>query len=306
MGHLALVLHIMTMQNKEGGKPVKPQKILMCGGDMRSIYMADFFRRQGIDVELCATDNEIAEKYSFKITELFEGIPKADVAVFGLPAVKNDMNINCPLGDECVSFEKALKKADKKTVFAGGRFSDSACIMAADYGIRLIDYSTDEVFQIENAFYTAEGAVETIIKNTVKALGELRILITGYGRISKALSKIMSSLGSDITVYARKAEQRAWADMLGYNTADSLKELEKYDVLVNTVPHELFTETELGTVKKDALIIDLSARPGYVNRELCDRCKVRLVFLPGLPALSAPRSAGEAAARAVIRMCSEL
>ena len=282
---------------------MKPEKILMCGGDMRSVYMADYFRRQGFEVGLYATETE---KYELKQSELSDGINGADLVVFGLPAVKNDMSINCPLSKECVSFEEILNKAAKNTVIAGGRFSHQAYDMAADYAIRLIDYSTDEVFQIENAFYTAEGAVEAIIKNTVKSLGELKILITGYGRISKALTRIMSSLGAQITVYARKQEQRAWADMLGYTAVGSLERLDSFDVLVNTVPHELLRKKELNEVKKDALIVDLSARPGYVSRELCENCGIKLVFLPGLPAVSAPCSAGEAAARAVLRMCSEL
>ena len=284
---------------------VELKKIIMCGGDMRSIYMAIFFINQGLDVKICASNEELMKKYSLKTAQLTD-IKNTDAVVFGLPAVKNDMTVNCPLSKDSLSFESILKAADKNTLIAGGRFSNEAKKMASDYKVSLIDYSTDEVFQIENAFYTAEGAVESIIKNTVKSLGELKILITGYGRITKALSKIMSSLGSQITVYARKAEQRAWVCMSGCTATEVLKELDKYDVIVNTVPHELFSENDLKAVKKDAVIIDLSARPGYVNKDMCEKHGIKLVFLPGLPAFSAPCSAGEAVARAIIRMSKSM
>ena len=281
------------------------KKIIMCGGDVRSIYMADFFVKQGLEVKICASNEELIKKHSLKTAQP-EDIKNTDAVVFGLPAVKSDMTVNCPLSKDSISFESILKEADENTLIAGGRFLIEAKKIASEYKARLVDYSTDEVFQIENAFYTAEGAVESIIKNTVKSLGELKILITGYGRITKALSKIMSSLGSQITVYARNAEQRAWACMSGCTATDVLNELDKYDVIVNTIPHELFFENDLMGMKKDAVIIDLSARPGYVSREICDRLGVKLIFLPGLPAFSAPCSAGEAAARAIIRMSKSI
>ena len=284
---------------------VELKKIIMCGGDVRSIYMADFFVKQGLEVKICASNEELIKKHSLKTAQP-EDIKNTDAVVFGLPAVKSDMTVNCPLSKDSISFESILKEADENTLIAGGRFLIEVKKIASEYKMRLVDYSTDEVFQIENAFYTAEGAVESIIKNTVKSLGELKILITGYGRIAKALSKIMSSLGSQITVYARNAEQRAWACMSGCTATDVLNELDKYDVIVNTVPHELFFENDLKAVKKDAVIIDLSARPGYVNKDVCEKYGIKLVFLPGLPAFSAPCSAGEAAARAIIRMSKSM
>lgn len=281
-------------------------KILVCGGDMRSIYMADLFDKKGYNVQMCMTDESSAAEYDFKYTTLKDGLRGAEIILLGLPAVKNDMTVNCPLSKEKPLFEQILKKTDKKTVIAGGRFSAAARLMAADYGITLLDYSSDEVFQIENAFYTAEGAVEAIIKNTVRSLGELKILVAGYGRISRALTKFLIVLGSDITVYARKAEQRAWAKMHGMETIDTIGALDKYDVVINTAPSELFGRESIATAHKCVLFVDLSARPGYVSREICEECGAKLIFLPGLPAVSAPRSAGEAAARAVIRMYNSI
>lgn len=278
------------------------QSILVCGGDVRSIYMANMFFKNGYDVSLCLSDEQTAKKYNFKYTDFDNGIKNAELIAFGLPAVKNDMTINCPLSPEKPLFEKLLKKISKHTIVAGGRISPAASLMANDYGIKIADYATDEVFQIENAFYTAEGAIEAIIKNTVRTLGELKFFVVGYGRISKALSGFLRVLGSDVTVYARKNEQRAWARMHGMNTSDKISALEKYDVVINTAPSELIKEESICTLKKDALIVDLSARPGYVSRQLCEKYGIKLVFLPGLPAVSVPCSAGEAAGRAAIRM----
>jgi len=67
------------------------------------------------------------------------------------------------------------------------------------------DYMKDETYVLKNALLTAEGAVACLEENTDYSLIGKNILIIGYGRIAKALRKILSSYGSNITVCSRSS-----------------------------------------------------------------------------------------------------
>ena len=125
------------------------EKVAVYGGDIRNLYIADFMRKNGYEVRVCFHDETACSDYGFTDTEVNPGLSDADLIVLGLPAVKNDMTINCPFSTEKPSFENLLKQTKKSTIIAGGRFSQSAGVMAENYKIKLADYSTDEVFQTE-------------------------------------------------------------------------------------------------------------------------------------------------------------
>ena len=72
-------------------------------------------------------------------------------------------------------------------------------------------------FKIKNAFLTAEGALSTAIESSAVSLINSRVLITGYGRIGKALAKYLSVFTRNITVFARKEKDRADAICNSFN-----------------------------------------------------------------------------------------
>lgn len=230
-----------------------------------------------------------------------EAAHSADVVVLGLPAVKGGM-VNMPLGNTELEFAQLLDACRKGAFVAGGRFTFREEEAAAKHSVTLADYSDDEIFQIENAFYTAEGAICALIANTSRSLCGMRVLLTGYGRISKALCSLLSSAPCSITVYARSAEQRAWCEAQGIQTLTTLEDLSGFDAVINTVPADILPGRGLSTLSKEAVVIDLSASPGYVDKQACKELGLNLIYLPGLPLTSAPCSAGETAARAIERM----
>lgn len=288
------MLHIMTMHLILLGEWLLNRKnVFLCGGDLRSIYMARYFADKGCRVHTYGhgdTDNSG-----------LHSVKNADVVVLGLPAVKDGV-VNMPLCDTVLKFEELLDMCSEGAFVAGGRFTAQDADCAKKHSVTLADYSKDEIFQIENAFYTAEGAICALIENTSRSLCGMRILITGYGRISKAICSLLSSAPCRITVYARSAEQRAWCEAQGIITLNTLEDLREYDALINTVPADILPGRGLSTLCKEAIIIDLSARPGYVDKQACSNLGLNLIYLPGLPLTSAPCSAGETAARAIERM----
>lgn len=266
--------------------------VFVLGGDKRSRYIAEYFR----NTALCLTDLTAAMTKSDE-----KKLADADLVILGLPATLNGM-VNTPLADFDLPFEKLLDMVGEKTILAGGRFDKDARELMENKNIKWTDYSEDEIFQLENAFYTAEGAVSALVENTESSLWGMNILITGGGRIAKSLCSILGGVSCKISVYARNPIVRTSFALDGFGTVDSLANPEEYDAVINTVPADIFSETVMEKVRKDAIIIDLSQRPGYVSKKLCDELGLRLLYLPGIPLKSAPRSAGISAARAVERI----
>lgn len=156
---------------------------------------------------------------------------------------------------------------------------------------KLIDFMKIEQLAILNAVSTAEGAIETIISNTNTILQGSKVLILGFGRIGKVLSKKLEALSAQITVSARKKEDLAWIQAYGYevlNINTLGKELEQFDIIINTAPHIILTKERLKYVKQDILLVELASKPGGMDIEEIEKLKLKRVNAQALPGKVAP------------------
>lgn len=169
------------------------------------------------------------------------------------------------------------------------------------------DYMKNETYVLKNAYLTAEGAVTCIEQNTDYSLIGSKILIIGYGRIAKALHKILSSYSANITVCSRSSVSKAEA---GFNGAShilfqDLKKPSDFDVVINTVPHIVLTKNELLALKKGALILDLASFPGGVDILVANSLKIKLINGRGMPSKYTQKTAGKIIGEAVINIIEE-
>lgn len=268
------------------------EKIFVCGGDLRSDFIADYFRGIGKKVYVYGSGS---------VDDEFSKVEECTSVILGLPAVKGE-KVHMPRSSHVVDYHTLLEAVPRGACLFGGRLTEDFVCMAKSRGIGAYDYSEDEIFQTENALYTAEGAVCAIIENTDISLNGMKILVIGGGRISKAICALLGSAPCRIDVYARRELQRTFFAMRGHMVTDILGDFSEYDVIVNTVPGDIFTQNLMEEVRKDTLVMDLSARPGYVPKDICKELGLKLLYLPGIPLVSAPRSAGIAAARAIERI----
>ena len=150
--------------------------------------------------------------------------------------------------------------------------------------LRLRDYYDHEAVLLRNAAITAEGAVALAMERTERTLLGSRVLILGGDRIAGALWTRLRALGAEVTVYARRAAQRAAAEIAGCRSLDRLPEKpEGYHILFNTVPAPI-----LPAAAEGALNIELASAPGGF------RDPSGAVIARGLPGKAAPLSAAEA------------
>lgn len=166
------------------------------------------------------------------------------------------------------------------------------------------DYMKDETYVLKNALLTAEGAVACLEENTDYSLIGKNILIIGYGRIAKALRKILSSYGSNITVCSRSSISKAEAafDGVKHISFSELKNKSDYDIVINTVPHIVLTKEELTALKKSVLILDLASFPGGVDTLVANSLGLKLINGRGMPSVYTQKTAGEIIGEAVVNI----
>lgn len=153
-------------------------------------------------------------------------------------------------------------------------------------------YARREEYQIAIARLTAEGAIALLRPET--GLSGAHILLLGYGRIARLLARELQKAGALVTAAARSGEQRAWAEAEGIEALplDALSgALDRFDVIIGTIPAPVLTEPLLAPVRKDALLLELASAPGGIDAAAAHERGLRYIRAPGLPAKYAPERA---------------
>ena len=181
-------------------------------------------------------------------------------------------------------------------VLIAGNLAPEVYELANDEYVEIIDIMKREELAVLNTIATAEGAIEIAIANTSKILHRSEVLVVGFGRIGKVLSRKLAALSVKVTCADKKDAELAWIKAFGYeevniNSLD--KNLEKYDIIINTVPALILTKERLQYIKKDCLLIDLASNPGGIDREEAKKRKLKLIWALALPGKVAPDTTAE-------------
>ncbi len=189
------------------------------------------------------------------------------------------------------------------TLFIGAP-SEEARRQAAELALPMVDYMESEELALFNAVPTAEGALAILLTATPETLWRSKVLLTGFGRISRVLAPRLQALGARVTVVARSAAARLQAEIAGYTAVgfDALLPCaSRTDILINTVPFPVADETVLAALPQGAFVLELAGAPGGVDRAAAQRLAVQLRLAPGLPGKVAPAAAGRAIGRTILR-----
>lgn len=160
-------------------------------------------------------------------------------------------------------------------------------------GHNLMDLLQDPVYVAQNAYITAHCAVRMITDQLQIPLRDCKALVIGWGRIGKCLAALLKGMEADVTVAARKENDRAMLGALGYKTqhTDALFP-EGYRVIINTVPVMVLPESP-----EDCLKIDLASVRGIGGQDV--------IHARGLPGKDAPEASGNLIARSILRLLNK-
>ena len=244
--------------------------------------------------KLAAKLGSSANVMHFTKTVPEEALHLCDAVILPLPVSTDGKFIT----ESSVPIDSIFGYGDK--LYIGGRFSDAFDEYKDKY--RLTDYVKCEEFAIKNAVPTAEAAISIAIENTPFTLWNATCIVTGYGRISRILSKMLKNMSADVTVCVRNPLQKALAEADGFKVTDytGLKK-RRCNILFNTVPSQVLDEDVLLSVSPN-LLIDLASLPGGCDFEAAKKLNIPAIHALSLPGKTAPDTAALITAETILSL----
>ena len=242
------------------------------GKDRRLMFCSEALENEGYKSEFCTDEIYISNN--------------SDYYVFGIPFKKNmlpsDIRVLAP--NSCVF---------------GGMITPDTEEVLKNNGFRVIDYAKSEFFRSENALLTAEAAMTVYIGSVGEGFKGSEVLITGFGRIGKALARLLTSHGASVTVSARKYSDIERISEYGCYPMETLGINGAYDVIFNTVPAWIFTRDVLDRTQTKTYV-ELASPPYGIESYMDWGDKTKVILASGLPGKVLPISAGRIIKEAII------
>lgn len=246
------------------------EKRVLClnNQDARQRYLARMLMEDETPVVLCE--------------EFCPDLGKYDVVL--LPVVLKDLDLG----------EIADQLREGQRVFGGG-FPEEFQNACMEKRVRCYDYMKEEAIALKNGVATAEGAIAQAITLGDQNLHNNHSLVIGYGRCGSILADRLRGMGSHVSVLEENEERRARAQVCGFRTIQSSREISagEYSYLFNTVPAQILGKTCLKELKTDIVIIDIASGKGGVDYDYCREKGIRAKHCLGLPGKYAPKTSAE-------------
>ncbi len=276
---------------------MKNNAFLILGGDSRSLYLGEYLEKQKFNV--CY--------YAFNDTDCFDNLNKAieeaSVIILPLPTSRDRISLNTPLFDETVLLSDICTLATPDKIIFGGQLPKSFCEELNSKGIFFCDYFLLEELSVYNAVPTAEGVLNILIEKLPVTVQGMRCGIAGYGKVGKALGKVLHSLGAQVTVFARREQSLAEAFSCGLQAKhiEALtSEFHTFDVVINTVPSRIIGAEELKHLSPDCLLIETASAPFGIDFQSAKENATEVIKAASLPGKVAPKTAGEIIGRSIL------
>ena len=267
--------------------------LLAIGGDLRYAYLVRAACRDGLRAAAFGLEKAALDVPHAGLSQIGE----AENIVLPNPFARG---LQMPLAADGIAPEDALaalRPGARVMLFGPGE-------VPGEWRERfhVIDLNADERLALRNAHYTAEGAVMGAMERLPCALSECPTLVIGYGRVGRALCRVLRGMGARVTVAARRKEAREEARLRGAEAVDlrAMRErLTNWRLILSTPPERVLDAADVCRARKDALLIDLSSPPYGVDLEAALAAGIDARREPGLPGRCCPQSAGEALYEAV-------
>ncbi len=262
------------------------ENILIVGGDSRQKLLNEMLRQKGY-----SSKNENGES-----SAAFDYLAEASVVIFPVPVTSDGMNIYSCNPDFKLDLMEFLNRISSEQLVFGGMFNEDIKRILKNRNIKYYDFNSFEHFTVYNAFLTAQGALKLLLDNTNSLVTEKKVLITGFGRIGKALANLLKGLNPEVYVAARSENQLTQAECFGFKTThlkNVSAEIYLFDFIFNTVPDNIFSESDISHINPDCIYFELASKPFGAKKELFESAGKQYVFGGGLPGKFVSYSAAE-------------
>lgn len=275
------------------------KKVSIIGGDLRLVYLASLWKMDGFDVYTYGLENskELQNNLSInKCHSLEECIKSSNLIISSIPFSQDNIYVKASFSENKIKLEDIAKYIENKVFVAGAIPQEFYKLVENKNNVKILDLMKCEELAVLNSISTAEGAVKIAIEETDITIHGSNILILGFGRIGKVLAKILTGMGANIFCEARRQEDLAWIETYGYKKVplkELDKNLEKYDIVFNTIPNIILDKKKLKLLKRETLIIDLASKPGGIDIEAAKELNLKVIWALAIPGKIAPKSAAQ-------------
>ncbi len=272
--------------------------ISVVGGDLRIVKLVEMLIADGYTVYTYGLEysEDLLKLEGVEMCPTLKDAVTDSRAVVGpIPLSSDRKNLSMPFSHVKLSLEEFIECLDGKTLIAGNITEPIRNILDSK-SVVYIDLLKREEFSVLNTISTAEGTIQIAMEETQRTVHGRNVLIMGFGRIGKVLSKMLSGIGAKVYCEARKDEDLAWIKAYGYEPIhlnDLDKNLSKFDIIINTIPFQILDNKRLDLLKKDIVIIDLASNPGGVDRKSAKEKNLKLIWALSLPGKVAPVTSAE-------------
>lgn len=264
---------------------MKKENFLILGTDVKMNACQRVLEQQGYYAE-CKDEKEFQDSFE-----------DYDCIILPCPTISHSF-----ITDTTMSFERILELiSDNQTLFYAN--ADNV-----NFAKNAYSYYYNENFLEENSLLTAQGVLRLILENISVDLRFLDIAILGFGRCGKSITKLLSHLDGNISVFSRKnfSDDSQRGNKIKFiSIYECEKLLKEYDVIINTIPFNVIAED---TVKlfSNTIYIEVASAPYGFDIYNNDTSAFNFILASGLPGKYTPVSAGENIANTVLEILKEV
>lgn len=287
------------------------KQISIIGGDLRIVKLIEMLEKDGYTIYafgLEKTEALINKENIVMCENIQDAINASRVVIGPIPLSSNNQDINTPFSNNTITMEEMFLNMSNK-IFIAGSISKKAIELSENKNIQVFDLLNREELAVLNTISTAEGAIQIAMQETLSTIHGSNVLVMGFGRIGKILSKMLSGIGAKVSCEARKEADLAWIKAYGYESIhlNELKDnLNKFDIIINTIPYTILDSEKLDCVKEDCVIIDLASNPGGVDKVAAKQKGIKTIWALSLPGKVAPLTSAEFIKETIYNILKEI
>ncbi len=224
-----------------------------------------------------------------------EALDGADFALFPIPGITAEGALFAPACPERIIPDRAMLSGMRAPARIILGWADPKLQAHCDaLGITVDEYEWDQDLMLLRGPAIVEGMIRVLIEHTDITIHKANICLIGQGTIGSLMTSTLIGLGAHVHVAARNPVQRAAAYAAGAQShgLDELAALlPTMDIVVGSVPTCILDRELLQRLPPHALIVDLAAPPGGVDRDAAKALGLKFVWARGL-GMRAPITVG--------------
>ena len=217
-----------------------------------------------------------------------EALEGADIALLPIPGIAPDGALFAPQCADRIIPDAAMLGGMRRPGHIILGWADPKLKAHCEaIGITLHEYEWDEDLMLLRGPAIVEGMLKVLIENTDITIHKAKVCLVGQGTIGSLVTHTLLALGARVHVAARNAVQRAAAHAAGAESHEltALADvLPGTDIVIASVPARVLGREQLLKLPSHALLVDLAAPPGGIDRDAAQELGLKFVWARGLGA----------------------